>query len=330
MNFIYRSICIAFLAFLPNFVFAQESRIEKNASRFPNGIAAIVEDNIITYDDLHRQMVPFIQLVQREAKSKEEFVTKIDEIAKKVVDGMVDEKLMVKEFNDKKGVIPDSFLENYYANFIKETFGGDRGKYRQYLKASGMNDREFKKQQREQIILSFIRREITKTQTEISPERIVKYYKDHIQEFSHKEGIHLRQITLEPIAEESPEILKQEAEKIILEYKRGAKFADLAKKYSQDSMKESGGDYGWIDRSDIHKELADVAFKLEKHKPSKPIALGNQVVILFAEDVRRAGAAPLSEVREKITAAITNEMNMEAYEKKLKKLRQKAYIRYYL
>lgn len=330
MNSIYKSIFTTFLVFLPSFLFAQESNLEKNAAQFPNGIAAIVEDNIITYDDLHRQMGPYIQMVQQQASSKEEFVTKIDEIARKVIDSMIDEKLMVKEFKDKKGVIPDSFLENYYSNFIKENFEGKRSKYLEYLKAIGMNDRSFKEQQREQIIINFIRREVTKSQAEISPERIQDYYNTHIKDFSFEEGIHLRQITLSPIANESSELLKQEAEKIILEFKKGTKFEKLAKKYSQDDMKSTGGDWGWINRSDIRKDLADIAFNLKKQTPSKPISIDNHIVILFAEDVRKAGAAPIDEVREQIATALNNEINIEAYNKKIKKLRKKAYIRYYL
>lgn len=60
---------------------------------------------------------------------------------------------------------------------------------------------------------------------------------------------------------------KKQAEEIIEKIKKGEKFEDLAKKYSEDTATaKKGGDLGWISYGDMVTEFNDAAFKLEKGK----------------------------------------------------------------
>ncbi len=56
---------------------------------------------------------------------------------------------------------------------------------------------------------------------------------------------------------------KDQADKIIAELKGGAKFADLAKKYSKDPGAANGGDLGWFKKGDMVPAFSDVAFALK-------------------------------------------------------------------
>ena len=85
--------------------------------------------------------------------------------------------------------------------------------------------------------------------------------------------MHLRQIILTPMADEGTALLNQTAKKIMLELANGDDFGDLARQYSQDDMSRKGGDWGWIERKDIRKELSSVAFDLEPGQYSQPCLL---------------------------------------------------------
>lgn len=65
---------------------------------------------------------------------------------------------------------------------------------------------------------------------------------------------------------------KEQAEKIITELKGGAKFSDLAKKYSKDPGAANGGDLGWFKKGDMVPAFSDAAFAL------KPGAITQQPV----------------------------------------------------
>ena len=78
--------------------------------------------------------------------------------------------------------------------------------------------------------------------------------------------MHLRQIILTPMADEGTALLQQTAKRSSPNSTAGANFGDLARKYSQDDMSRRGGDWGWIERQDIRKELSTVAFGLQARR----------------------------------------------------------------
>ncbi len=53
------------------------------------------------------------------------------------------------------------------------------------------------------------------------------------------------------------------AEKVLAELKAGAKFEDLAKKYSIDPSKANGGDLGYFQRGDLLPEFENAVIKLK-------------------------------------------------------------------
>lgn len=59
---------------------------------------------------------------------------------------------------------------------------------------------------------------------------------------------------------------KKTAEEVISKLKNGEKFADLAKKYSDDGSSSKGGDLGWFNKGDMVVEFEKAAIKLEKGK----------------------------------------------------------------
>ena len=61
------------------------------------------------------------------------------------------------------------------------------------------------------------------------------------------------------------------AREILAKIKDGATFAEMASVYSQGSQQHQGGDWGWVERSVLRKELADVAFALKPGQVSDVI-----------------------------------------------------------
>src|SRR5260370_13828400 len=57
---------------------------------------------------------------------------------------------------------------------------------------------------------------------------------------------------------------KAKAEDVLNKAKHGAKFADLAKQYSEDTTKDKGGDLDWIVRGQTVPEFEAAAFSLPK------------------------------------------------------------------
>ena len=308
-------------------VHAQQDR---DLIRLGNGIAAIAEGEIITLEQLRKELEPIIPRLRVEAKNEQEFAARIDQLSKEVLQNMIDRILIVKAAEEKGLLLPPSYIDQEYDEVITRDFGGDRGRFLDYLKAQGLTPREFRENIYKRVVVNVMRQQNRKSESEISPERIQDFYIKNKVRFYQEEAVHLRQIILTPMADEGTALLKQTAQKIITELDGGANFGDLARKYSQDDMSRRGGDWGWIKRQDIRKELSSVAFDLRPGDYSQPVELGNTIFILYSEDKRDEMIQPVSMVREVIENVLVGEIARETQERWLQDVREDAYVRYFL
>ena len=303
---------------------------EPELLRLSNGIAAIAEGQIITVEELRRELEPVIPRLRVESKNAQEFSKRIEELSKQVLQNMIDRIIIVKAAEEKGLLIPPSYIEQEYDDVLNRDFGGDRGRFLEYLKARGETARDFRTDIYKRVVVNVMRAETRRSQSEISPERIEEFYVKNKIRFYQSESLHLRQIILTPMADEGLVPLRQTAKKVIEELESGANFGDIARKYSQDEMSRRGGDWGWIERKDVRKELSDAAFALNAGEYSQPIELGGTIFILYAEDKREEMIQPVSQVRDIIENVLVGEIAREAQEKWLEGIRNESYIRYFM
>ena len=93
---------------------------------------------------------------------------------------------------------------------------------------------------------------------------------------------------------------KAMAEEILGKLVNGAEFERMAQIYSEDSTRDLGGDWGWIDRGTLTAPLEKVAFNLRPGKVSNIIQLAGNYYILKVEDKRGGVTRPFAEVRDEI------------------------------
>jgi len=120
---------------------------------------------------------------------------------------------------------------------------------------------------------------------------------------------------------------KSLAQDIQTKVKSGAEFAKMAEQYSEDSSKESGGDWGWIERTTLNAGLSTPAFALKPGQVSKILELGNNYYLLYVEARKKAETKPLSAVRDEAETKVLQEERQVMQEKWIKGLRDKAYIK---
>jgi peptidyl-prolyl cis-trans isomerase SurA len=293
------------------------------------GIAAEVEGRMITFEQVRSEMATLIPHIQQESRTKEEFEKKMGDLYVETVQSMVDRYLIVKDFEEKKYNFPNSVIDNEYDRMMVEDFNNDRVLFHKHLDAIGMNQREFRQDLRERYIMMGMRSSQKKSESEISPERIEKYYNENKSEFFREESIHLRLIMLRPIGDETSDLMRQQVENIKNELNTGKSFEEVARKYSQDSRKSRGGDWGWVTRGDLNSDLAETAFSLKSGHYSDPITIGKQIFVLYVEDHRPEGIQPLVDVRDVIENHLATEKSRLVQQAWIERLRQKAFIKYY-
>jgi len=85
--------------------------------------------------------------------------------------------------------------------------------------------------------------------------------------------IAFRNIIVAPSASpEAKEVVRQQADSIVRELRKGADFATAAKRFSQDpASQEQGGDLGWFRRGQMVKEFEAIAFSQRPGVVSDPV-----------------------------------------------------------
>lgn len=302
--------------------------------RFANGIAAIVEDKIITVDDVRREIAPLVSTLQKESHNEKEFNEKLEALQDDVIQNLIDRVLIVKDFNkakdgdeSKKRQVPASVIDNQIAEIQITQFDGDRSKFLAYLHSRGMTLREYRKETEEDIIYNYMRQQQRKSQSIVSPVKVETYYKENKDRFYQEDSALLRVIQFTRTNGENDALLTAKAEGVISKFHGGEPFAELARQYSQDTRRNKGGDWGWQKRTDLRKEFSDIIFNLKKGEVSQPILIPEGCFLLYVEDRKYAGIQPIDEVRDEIERILVQQMTRQSQERWLERLRRNGYVK---
>jgi peptidyl-prolyl cis-trans isomerase SurA len=116
------------------------------------------------------------------------------------------------------------------------------------------------------------------------------------------------------------------ADRLLDQLRKGAKFEDLAKKFSDGPTAAQGGTLGSFKRGELAKDLEDKTFALKPGETTDVIRTRQGFIILKVTGHRAAGVPPVKDIADKIREAIYSERLEPAARAYLTKLREAAYI----
>ncbi|HEX7339744.1 MAG TPA: SurA N-terminal domain-containing protein [Rhodanobacteraceae bacterium] len=95
---------------------------------------------------------------------------------------------------------------------------------------------------------------------------------------------------------------------------KGADFAALAKKYSDDAGSSfQGGNLGWLQKGVTNKAFQDAMFAMQKGQISAPVLTPDGYEIIWLRDIRAGKTKPFSEVRDQLLAEVEKTEREKAY-----------------
>lgn len=296
-------------------------------SQVIDGIAAVVNTDVITYSQVRALVGPRERLLQSQFKG-EELAKQIKAARDSALKDLIDRQLIVQSFKKEKFELPEHFVDERVNDIIRESFGGDRQAFVKTLQAQNYSLTEFKKHEEESMIVQAMRSKNVKLATVIPPAKISEYYAKHRAEFTAKEQVKLRMIMIPThAAEGNAAAQKAIAGEILGKLADGAPFDRMAQIYSEDSTRDLGGDWGWIERKTLAAPLENVAFNLPAGRVSHVIELGPNYYILKVDEKRGGDTPSFAKLRPEIEKKLMQEESQRQQELWLAGLRQKAYIR---
>jgi len=292
-----------------------------------DGMAAIVNGEVITYSQVRSLSAPQERLLRQQYNGPD-LEKKITELRQAAVKDLIDRRLIIQAFKKESFEIPDHIVDMQVQRIIKEAFGGDRNTFVKTLEAQNYTLGEFKQKEMEKIIVGAMRNKNVKTNSIVSPVKIDDYYRKHRDEFTSKEQIKLRMIMVSGHKDTaSAPAQKELAEEVLGKLASGAEFEQMAQMYSEDSTKDNGGDWGWIERKTLAEPLEKFAFNMPVGRISNIIDYAGNYYILKVEDKHGGNTKSLTEVRADIEKKLVQEEAQQIQERWIATLRQKAYIK---
>jgi peptidyl-prolyl cis-trans isomerase C len=159
------------------------------------------------------------------------------------------------------------------------------------------NNEDFKKR------LAFTRNRLlmdsllaTEGKAATNDEAMKKVYEEASKQITGEQEVHARHILVET---------EDEAKAIAEDLKKGADFAELAKKKSKDPGASDGGDLGFFTKEQMVPEFSTVAFALEPGKISDPVKSQFGWHIIKVEEKRARKAPDFEQVKGQIETYVT-------------------------
>lgn len=299
------------------------------ASAIPlNGIVARVNDNVITQKEVLTAIFPELEFLERRyGDDPVVFEQKVRELRANAIRDLVERQLILHEFKTGGYNLPESYIDDQIAKDIRNY--GNQLTLTKTLQAQGLTREGYRQKVREKVILAAMVDHFVPRSPVISPFKIETYYKENLDKFKLQDQVKLRMIVITNRPDDTLYSPKSLAEEIVAKLSEGASFAEMAKVYSQGSQSSEGGDWGWIERSVLREDLAQVAFSLKPGQRSGLIERPDGCYIMLVEETKLAHTRPLSEVRAEIEATLKAEETKRLHGKWIDRLKAKSFVEYF-
>jgi peptidyl-prolyl cis-trans isomerase SurA len=265
------------------------------ASARLDGIAAVVNDDVVLQSDVEDQLYQYLAQTKAQPDPAE-----VDTLRRQVLEQLINEKLIVAEARRAGLTTTDAEINRQIDEALrqkKEALGGETA-FQDQLRSENTTEamvRERYRQQLQREILAQRMVEKALPRRAVSPAEAQTYFKEHPDKFPNKPGeVRLQVIQIPATADSAADARGKAA---ALEARRritsGEKFAKVAAEVSEDpGSARSGGDLGFFTRGSMDPSLEQAAFGLKTGELSAPIRtpFGWHLVEVLERDTLRTRA----------------------------------------
>lgn len=299
-----------------------------------NGIAAIVNNEIITIGEVHQQAKAQLEAVHQRVSGPDR--KRQMQLVMRSWLGILIQRRLLKQAAEKiveGNPFAKKALDKALAKEIKRL-----DKIRRETESAGEEDPEavlpWDEQTalvRDDMMVDIYLRSVVYTKVFVSPQELRDYYTKNQRHFSKRKRAKIRRIMFQYSRYKSAEAAKEQAEKVLMLTRSGQDFAALVRSYSDGprAKPEDPKEAGLFNFDEVHslKELRNKAMDMEAGQVSDIIAVDEGLVIFKAEEVQPARKMSFEEAQSEIREILTAKRKDEATEEAIQDLASKALIK---
>jgi peptidyl-prolyl cis-trans isomerase SurA len=288
-------------------------------------IAAIVNQEVITLSEVEKLASPLQQDIQ--TNNRWEKKEQVNEIYRKVLDKLIEEKLIDQEVKKSEIKVTSKEIEGALEE-VKRRNSATQEDLEKALANEGMTLEFYKKEigkriQRMKLINWAVKAELKGGEKELRD-----FYQKNIDRYRVKETYRPAQILfLIPEGAQPKEVLeiRKKCQRVLEKIKGGEDFREMALLYSQHISSKDGGDLGYFKRGELLPEIEKEALRLEVGEVGGIVRTSFGFHIIKLLD-RKGGALPFEEVKEKVKADAYEKEIEKAYQQFISTLKEKSVI----
>jgi len=316
---------------------------------------AIVNGEPLMSSEFNKILVPIIEQQRTMVPIAEQSEAKINELKNKVLEQKVEQMLLIQEAKKAKIKIPKREIEEAIAQ-VKKRFPSDKD-FASELKKEGLSQIQFEKRLEEQLMsMKLVEREMKSTIKQPTEDDVKNFY-NNVRAKMKGEKLNISAQDEETVDAVAKLLKRMSAEQIRVrqifiksdknadaaenkaalarvttvkkELAKGASFADLSEKYSEDQLlRQRKGDMGLVIRGDLTKELETPAFTMNVGQYTKDaIRTDSGYHFLRVEERKASTSFSFDDVKKDLAEVLYQQNGKKAYDKWISDLKAKANIK---
>lgn len=290
-----------------------------------SGIAAVVNDEVITIMELNREYA----LVLKEEEKRGNKPDTTGKLKQELLSAMIDRKLVRQKVKELNIVISEEEVRQSIEE-VKHQNKLSQEALVSALIGQGLSFDQYKSQIREQLERLRLMSQEVKSKIQVNDREIKEYYEANIAQFTEDPTYRARHIFLKvPKGASNDEIKKTmlRAVEVMAETSTGQDFAELAKKYSDDpGAAKDGGDLGIFKKGDMLPEIEAAVITMKTGDISELVTSSAGFHIIKLEEKNPGKPKPFESVKGFIDDLLYRKKSEERFKQWAEELRKSAAI----
>lgn len=226
-------------------------------------VVAVVNDEVITQAELDTFLRPIFAEYSKEYRG-EELQNRIQEVRQKLLNQMIEDKLVAQEAVREGIEIKEEDVEKDLQEFKQKMEKPED--FDLMLEREGMTMKTLRERLRKQAMIRQLQDREIRSKVVVSPLELEEFYKQNPEKFKQKEHVRIRSLTINKSGESRSkgipdETARKKIETLFQKIKSGRNFDEIVQEFSEDSHAQEAGPGEWVDRGSMIESVDEAIFK---------------------------------------------------------------------
>ncbi|MEJ5359764.1 MAG: SurA N-terminal domain-containing protein [Desulfobacterales bacterium] len=294
-------------------------------------IVAVVNDDIITLQDLEAEMRPFLKNLQARRLPPDAERQAIAGLRREVLDNLIHARLTQQEIQRQKITVTEAEVDRQILQ-MRENRSLSEEELRRQLGEEGLTWEEYRRQVKQQIERSRLLTREVRSKVVITRKEIEEYYEKNRARYGGGTQVHLWNLYVR-LAPDADAAAREAARRLLEEARAEAAsgrraFEEIVHRAAADrGIQIQGGDLGFLRLESLTPALREAVRTMKAGEVSPVVASEFGYQVVYVQEMREEGGRPLAEVEAEIQETLYREVLDRRFEAWLADLRKRAHIR---